>query len=328
MRISLIVAQQLDETECLRQAARICHGAGARLWVGESLFEESHLALASVLEPGRIPDLGLGVAVAPFRPPLIAASLALSLANAAQTDLRIAYGSGPPHISSQWASKGGAAKQVAAYLEDVRASIRDLSHGQPRAERAALRINLGCGVLRPGMARQAGGGADFCVTWLTSAKHIGASLAPAAAAHAQSNNQKPPAWCAIVPYAPQQPGWDPVQLAYASFGQHVRARHYRDALRRAGIPVGEAWQDTFRAAVAAGLYVYGGKDSLLENLRSYARAGVEEVALHMSAIRALYGLEAYLTAVEATLSDLRELSPQPSRNTHQAEITISAGHRA
>lgn len=305
MRISVLAGAALKDEESTNAVAGLCRLHGARLWTGEGLVVESHMLLAARLSEFRDLDLGLGVAVAPLRSPMVSAALALSLAMLTEGRLALGYGSGPPYISGYWGS--GLASKVGDYINEVRAELADLAVGLDDAQEAASRVELGAGVLREGMATVAGRTADFFVTWLAGARTIADRLIPAVEASSRAANRSMPRAVSYLPAACGSAADDGVRLALATFGNHVRMDHHRQALAEAGVVVGDDWKQTFRGALDAGMFAYGSVDDIRSAVEEFRAAGVSELVLNLSGVYNICGGAVFVRQLDQILTSLADV---------------------
>jgi len=120
-------------------------------------------------------------------------------------------------------------------------------------------------------------------------------------ATAALNRTTGPRVVAMVQAAVDRAGRNPMLLAQHGAGNHLRAAHYTDMLRRAGLDVHAS--DPIAGArelVEEGVYVYGKPGDIAAELRRYYEAGIDEVILNTTAVSLLYG-------TDAALADLREI---------------------
>lgn len=298
MRVSLLFGQQIDDIDAFESTARFCERAGLRLWVGQSLMIESHIALAALAGRGVRLDVGLSVAVAPLRTPYAAITQARSIAALMRRPVAAAYGMGTAAMAAALLGQPLArpAQYTAEYIAEVR-RLRD-SPTVASAERdsslalyplAAPPVEVGCGVLRPGMARRAGAVADFAVTWLTPRPYLFSMLFPALAEGAASAGAVRPRVVSVVPVAVADARRDPARLAVVACGTHVGLPHYADMLRAAGLGLTGDRAADLRTALRAGLFTYGTADDVAAEVRRYAEGGVDEVVLNLGAVALVHG---------------------------------------
>jgi alkanesulfonate monooxygenase SsuD/methylene tetrahydromethanopterin reductase-like flavin-dependent oxidoreductase (luciferase family) len=309
--------------------AHAAAAAGARrLWMGQSLVAESHQVFAYLAGMGVRVPVGLGVTLVPLRHPFEAAVQARSLALLTGSAVVAGYGTATPRLV---AALGGSpyarpATAAAGYADAVRATLAGRVGGH-ECETCASQLRLpsvphpqvevGLGVLRPAMARAAAAVADVAITWLTPPGYVREVLAPALAAGA-TGRDRPPRIATVLQVAIDKPGRDPLRLALASVGGHLRAPHYTDMLRLAGVPADPAHPAAgARALVEMGVFAFGTPDDIAERVRAHYAAGVDEVILNPAGVAATEGSEA---AVE----DLAEILAGCGRAGRAAGAVASA----
>lgn len=293
------------------------HGA-ARLWQGQGLLAEPHQTFAYLAAAGvRVPT-GLGVTLMPLRHPYEAAVQARSVALATGKPLVAGYGPGGKEL--QRAMLGEPYRRPLTVAREYITIMRRLFTGQMvefegeayscRAQLApcpAPRIELGLGVLRPGMARLAGELADVAITWLTPATYLREVVLPAIREGAEAAGRPAPRVAAIVPVALTTDDEDPTPLVLASNQLHLSAPHYRDMLRQAGVTLPDSDLSALaKAALAGGAFVAGGHAEVAEGLRAFFDAGVDEVVLNVTGVRSVRGS----AAAERELVRLLEIVPE------------------
>ncbi|WP_030193693.1 LLM class flavin-dependent oxidoreductase [Streptomyces sp. NRRL S-87] len=321
-RYSVLVPFVPRRPEQLLPYAGLVQWTGAhRLWQGQGMLTEPHQGFAHAAGAGfRIPT-GLGVTLMPMRHPYEAALQAKSLSLV--TGESVVAGFGPGSREMQWAMRGEPYKSpltaAREYLTAVRAALTgtpevmegDYWHHAGRlAPLPGPRVEIGLGVLRPGMAKVAGELADVAITWLTPARYLSELIVPALAAGAEKAGRTAPRVAAIVPLALAADDRDPARLALASNGAHLRLAHYRDMLRKGGVPLPDGeFADGDETAQALALvkgdaFLYGTADELTERLAGYAAAGVDEIVLNVTGVASLYGPQAASQELKALLGAL------------------------
>ncbi|MFD0480771.1 hypothetical protein ACFQ0B_81275 [Nonomuraea thailandensis] len=158
-------------------------------------------------------------------------------------------------------------------------------------------VEVGAGVLRPGMARAAGTRADTAITWLTPPSYVKDVLAPALGTG--------PRIVTVVHAAVARPGRDPAHLAHLAAGAHLQAAHYTGMLRAAGIDADPS--DTragARALVSSGLFVTGTAAQVAGRLAAYHAAGVDEVVVNTAGVWLAEGPHAAVRDAEEILTCL------------------------
>jgi alkanesulfonate monooxygenase SsuD/methylene tetrahydromethanopterin reductase-like flavin-dependent oxidoreductase (luciferase family) len=297
----------------LPYAALVQWSGAYRLWQGQAVFNDPHADLGHAAACGfRVPT-GIGVTLMPYRHPLQAALQAQALAVTTGHPVLAGYGPGAASLQrallgAPYRSQLGASREYLTVLRSLLAG-EELEyageyfscHGElPAIPRPP--VELGLGVLRPGMARLAGEVADAAITWLTPAAYLREVVVPALRDGARVAGRRPPRLVAMVPLAVAGPDRDAAELAGASNAMHLRLPHYADMLRRAGIrvdhqdPAGSA-----AALVAGGAFLYGDPDDLAKQLSEFADAGVDEVVLNLAGVGARYGAAAALREFDTIL---------------------------
>jgi len=298
-------------------AAFVQYRGAYRLWQGQSLSLEPHQLFSYLAAAGfRIP-VGIGVTLMPLRHPMEAALQVRSVAAATGKPVVVGFG---PGASSLQRSVGGAPYRrplvaTREYVTIVRALLAGDSLAYdgvyftqwgtlPKLPDEA--VEVGVGVLRPGMARLAGEVADVAITWLTPPDYLAGELVPALRAGAEAAGRRRPRLVAMVPMALRAPDRDPVDLVLAGNGLHLQQPHYRDMLRRAGLRLAaEDLTADARALLAAGGFCYGDPAELSAYVDAYRAAGVDEVVVNMTAVCRLHGARTTLSE----LSTLFEVIP-------------------
>ncbi|MGW2198828.1 LLM class flavin-dependent oxidoreductase [Streptosporangium sp. NPDC001682] len=290
----------------------VMSGLAGRLWLGQSVLTETHQTIAYLTGRGIRVPCGLSVTLMPLRHPMEAAVQARSLAVLTGRPLVAGYGAATPDLVRALrgapyhrpaAAAAGYARAVRAFLDGgtvehaceacVAATALPPMHHPP--------VEVGLGVIRPGMARAAGAVADVAITWMTPPHYVRDTLLPALAAGA-ANRGTPPRVATVVHVALAGPGRDPRRLAHSAAADHLRAPHYTDMLRRAGVPADPADPRAGAAAlVEAGVYVYGTPEEVVERLRGYREAGVDEIILNLAGVAGTEGFRAALTDAECLL---------------------------
>nr|WP_306416089.1 hypothetical protein [Streptomyces sp. Alain-F2R5] len=116
-----------------------------------------------------------------------------------------------------------------------------------------------------------------------------------------------PRLSAIVPVALERPDRDPTELVVASNSRHMRAPHYIDMLRKAGIDIaGEELPAAAKRMLEGDAFVHGTIDAIVEKLTAYREAGADEIVLNLTGVYNVHGpkaamddLKQILTAVTA-----------------------------
>ncbi|MET0866053.1 MAG: LLM class flavin-dependent oxidoreductase [Nakamurella sp.] len=317
MTVSVLFGQQIDSLDVLVDYARFCEQRELRLWTGQSLMLEPHAALAAVAGRGVSVDVGLSVGVAPLRTPFDAMTQARTVAALMGRPVSAGYGMGT--LSMAQALLGRPLTAPARYTADYLHQLRALREPDalPADQRPALRlyplaapaVEIGCGVLRPRMAKLAGGVADFVVTWLTPLDHLTGTLLPELDNGAADAGRKRPRVVSIVQCAVARADRNPVRLASLGCGMHLTQPHYAGMLRQAGVDVTGDRAGDLRAAIRSGLFVYGSAEQIADTVIEYHRKGVDEVVLNTASVGLEHGSSAALDDIEQVLEAVERKSP-------------------
>jgi alkanesulfonate monooxygenase SsuD/methylene tetrahydromethanopterin reductase-like flavin-dependent oxidoreductase (luciferase family) len=297
--------------------AGLVHWSNAsRLWQGQSVMIEPHQGFVAAAGAGfRVPT-GLGVTLMPLRHPYEAALQARSLAMATGQPVTAGFGPGGRPLQRSllgepYRSPLTAAREYLSIVRgllagdgvDVRGEYFSCRAEMPRYP--APKVEIGLGVLRPGMARLAGEVADVAVTWLTPAHYLRDTVLPAMREGAGGKGRRTPRLTAIVPLALARPDREPAELALASNAAHLQGAHYIDMLRRSGTDVaGDDPAANAKALVDGGAFLSGDPDELVAKLGAFRDAGVDEVVLNLTGVCNLYGPQAALDETKRILAAL------------------------
>ena len=290
----------------------MAEGHAARLYLGQSLVVETHLALARLAGAGiRIPA-GTSVTLTPLRHPVEAAVQARSLALMTGHDYVAGFGVSEPGTVAAMRGEPYASPRTAA--SDYVRAVRGLLDGRDveiASEYTPTRLRLppldhppvqvALGVLRPGMAETAGEVADAAITWLAPPAYIAEQIVPAIDRGAARAGRPRPRIVSVAHAGVTRPGDDVAAMLAAAASAHLATAHYTDMLRKAGIDArpGEP-AATARALVAAGAYAHGSPEEIATSLAVYARAGVDEVVVNPLSMMIAGG-------VSATIARLRDV---------------------
>ncbi len=273
-----------------------------RLWQGQAVTLDPLQSFAYVAGAGHRVPVGLSVTLMPLKHPFQAAMEARSLARI--TGHPVVYGLGPGPVVFQELLGTRPASQLAAVREYVTA-VRDLLAGQtsqpgdtitsamPLHRMDSPEVQIGLGVLRPAMARLAGGIADVAVTWLAPAEYVGSVVEPALQEGAGAAGTARPWISSVVPVALRRPGRNPYRTVLASNYGHLQGPHYQDMLSRAGIQFDiDRPGPAAKAVLDGGAFLHDDVEGLGQHLGAYTEAGVDEVVLNLSGVHALEGPDA------------------------------------
>ncbi|MFF4425277.1 LLM class flavin-dependent oxidoreductase [Streptomyces sp. NPDC001549] len=300
--------------QLLPYAALVDWTAAERLWQGQSMLVDPFQGFAAAAGSGFRVPVGLGVTLMPLRHPFEAAHQVRSLAMA--TGHPVVAGFGPGGASFQQSLVGAPYASPLTAAREYLGIVRGLLNGETvqaegdyfschgaLAPSPAPAVELGLGVLRPGMARVAGAVADCAITWLTPASYLRDTVLPALREGAAAAGRPVPRIVAMVPLALRRPDRDPAEVALASNAPHLAAPHYIDMLQRAGIAVDEG--DTALSArrlVEGRGFLHGDIDGLVEQLAEYREAGVDEVVLNTTGVFNLHGHHAAMADLKTILA--------------------------
>jgi 5,10-methylenetetrahydromethanopterin reductase len=296
-------------------AAFVQWSRALRLWLAQGDLGDPHQALAFAAASGFRVPVGTGVRLMPHRHPFTAAQETQTMA--VTTGHPVVAGFGPGAAVLQEAMLGAAYRSPLRAAREYLTIVRGLLAGEEldhQGEYYSCRLRLlpvpsppvevGLGVLRPGMARLAGEVADVALTWLTPAPYLREVLVPALRAGAEATGRPVPRLAAVVSLALDRTGRDSAELVLAAHAHHLRMPHYADMLRRAGV----VWhRDDPRAGAEAvvkgGAFLTGTADHIAEQLAEVRDAGVDEVILNVSGVYATDGGRAALEELDELLRE-------------------------
>lgn len=300
--------------QILPYAALVEWTAARRLWQGQSMLIEPFQGFTATAGAGfRVPT-GIGVTLMPLRHPFEAAHQVRSLAMATGEPVVAGFGPGAPSFQQSLLGRPYASQLTAVreYLGIVRSLLGGElvdSKGEyyscqaQMAPAVAPQIEVGLGVLRPGMARLAGEIADAAITWLTPASYLAEVIQPALAAGANSVERAAPRLTAMVPVALERPGAEVSDFVLASNSRHMQAPHYIDMLKRSGIDIsGREPAAAARLMADRGAFLYGSVEQLIEQFDRYREAGVDEIVLNLTGVCNLLGAKAALGDLKTILA--------------------------
>ncbi|MQS12994.1 LLM class flavin-dependent oxidoreductase [Streptomyces kaniharaensis] len=295
--------------------------AARRLWIGQSLTVESHQVFAALAGMGLRLPCATGVALAPLRHPYHAAVEARSVATLTGEPFVAGIGLGAPEFQRMVMREPYPSPRTAAL--EFATTMRALLSGQPVEHQGryhdvhaklqpfhAPPVEIGLGVLRPRMARTAGGVADVAITWMTPPDYVRDTLAPELAAGAAEAGTATPRIATVVHVALTRPGRDIEHVAFRGAGTHLGAAHYTDMLRKAGLAVDAADPKAgARALLQSGVFVTGTAQEIAEALQHYRHCGVDEVVLNPAGVMLTEG-------VHSAIADLEEIFDAEGAVTH------------
>ncbi|MEW2047471.1 LLM class flavin-dependent oxidoreductase [Streptomyces sp. NPDC005476] len=311
---SAIFPVQPDELEPMVEFGTFARDLGVRrLWLGQSLRLETHLALAAFA--ARVPGVPLGTSVALtiLRHPYQAAVEARSISALSGAPYVAGFGPGATSFQKQFLGEPYAKplRAMTEYVSVVRRlldSAQVIHEGEYFTSTSAMlhvpapAVEVGLGVLRPGMARTVGEIADVAITWLTPHWYIKDQLIPAIAEGARNADRATtPRVASVVHAALARPGRNLRRLAFAAAGPHLGSPHYTDMLKRGGLSVDP--RDPIRGAeelIREQVFATGTAEDVAKVVRAHREAGVDEVVINVCG---LYFAE----GPKAAARDLREI---------------------
>ncbi len=263
------------------------------LWLGAAFGFDPVMALA--LAGSSTNRLSLGVAVIPTWPrhPVVAAQQAAT-ANAACSG-RFRLGVGPSHepvMKMYGVDFDRPVSHCREYLDVVRTLLATgaVDHRGERYQVQAFldvdgagigspdtAVPVMLGVLRPQMARVAGGHSDGALCWLGPAPYLHQVVLPAMVAGAgEAGRSAVPPLVAELPCALSRDREAVHAMAAADLGIYPQMPFYRAMFEAAGVALdGRRWSDAMLDAAV----VWGDEDTLAERIQSLFDAGADEVVL-------------------------------------------------
>jgi alkanesulfonate monooxygenase SsuD/methylene tetrahydromethanopterin reductase-like flavin-dependent oxidoreductase (luciferase family) len=284
---------------------------GARaLWQGQVLLNEQHQIMAQLSGLGMRVPFGLGVSLMPLRHPVQAAIEARTLAAASGHPVTAGFGPGARvfqrmALGAPYASPLTACRE---YLTIVRALLdgREIdqsgeyfSYTGSIPASPAPPVEVGLGVLRPGMARLAGEVADVAITWLTPPSYVRDVIVPALTEGARAAGRPVPRVVSVVAMAAAAGSRVPREAVAAGSSGHFAMPHYQDMLERAGVGVvpGDPVA-TADALIAARGALTGSTDDIRAGITAYHEAGADEVVVNGAGVAMVEGPRAVLHDLE------------------------------
>ncbi|AZQ36332.1 LLM class flavin-dependent oxidoreductase [Streptomyces cyaneochromogenes] len=331
---------QPDHPELVAPFAELVARTDARrLWLCQSFRSEPHQVLAYLAGLGHTVPVGTAVTLLPLRHPYEAALQARSLALLTGRPVVAGYGIGTPEFAHGLTPQPYRSPRTAVgeYVTSVRALLdgESVAHDGPYHRlHAALPpvgphapVEVGAGVLRPGMAHTAGATADVAITWMTPPDYLRDTLVPRlAAGAAEAGRATRPRVATAVHVAVRRPGRDPRRLAQAAAGTHLCAPHYADMLRRAGVDVDGP--DPATQLLRADVVVTGTPDEIAATLAGYRAAGVDEILLNPTAVLLTEGVHAAVTDLEEIVTACRSSGRSAAGSTGRSAAPASGRVRS
>ncbi|GAA2003857.1 LLM class F420-dependent oxidoreductase [Nocardiopsis rhodophaea] len=285
-----------------------------RLWLGQSLRVETHQMLAYLAGAGLDVPVGTSVTLMPLRHPYEAGIQARSVAALTGQPTVAGFGASTPAFVRAMRGEPYSSPRTAA--REYLSIVRDVVEGRTPDRRGEYHVlssmpvhplehppvEIGAGVLRPGMARTAGEVADVAITWMTPPDYVRDILVPALKAGA-AGKHPPPRVATVVHAAVDRPGRNLEDMAHTAAWRHLRAEHYTDMLRQAGVM---AYADDpeagAREILRHGVFVTGSPEEIANELARYRRSGVDEVIVNPAGVLFTEGLEASLVDLAEILA--------------------------
>ncbi|KAB8197145.1 LLM class flavin-dependent oxidoreductase [Nonomuraea phyllanthi] len=301
-RLSLMFPAQpggLDELMDFAGCAR--EVSARRLWMGQSIRLDTYQAMAGLA--GRMPGLplGTGVTLTPLMHPYMAAMAARSVSALSQASFVAGFGPGAKEFQNSVLDRPfeRPLKAVEEYVTLVRRLLDGevVNHsGEHYTMRSVLIpvqapvVEVGVGVLRPGMAKVAGRAADVAITWLAPPWYISDHLNPAFELGAKEADREPPRVAAVVHAAVKRRGRNLRRIVQAVVGSHLSAAHYTDMLRKAGLSVDPANpRQGAQELIDSGVFATGTPDEIAVAIERYVECGVDEVILNVGGVYLVEG---------------------------------------
>jgi len=295
----------------------------SRLWQGHLFSVDPQQLYAYLAGTGLRVPTGTGVSLMPFRHPIDAALQARSLA--AITGRPVVAGFGPGAGMLQRNLRGAPYARPLQATREYATIVRGLFEGGQvtyAGDYFAVRgelppmppaaVELGLGVLRPGMARLAGELADTAITWLAHPGYLVEQVLPALRAGAESAGRPVPRLVAMVPVALAAAGRHPEELVLHSNSVHLQQSHYLDMLRRAGVKVDpDDVPASARALLESGVFCYGEPAEVVDQLGAFAAAGADEVVVCMTGVCSRYGARAALADLKSLFQEIARQQGDP-----------------
>ncbi|AEY85513.1 oxidoreductase [Streptomyces hygroscopicus subsp. jinggangensis 5008] len=274
-----------------------------RLWIGQTLTVEPHQLVAFLAGAGYRLPTGTSVRVMPMEHPYQAALQARSTALLTGEPTVAGFGVGA--AAFQQTLMGAPYPHPLTAAHEYLTTVRRLLKGEHVDEAGAYvrmhgslpavahpPVEVGAGVLRPGMARIAGAAADAAITFMTPPDYLAEHIVPALTEGAADRPTRP-RLVSIVHAAVAAPERDPRHLAHLAAGDHLRAPHYVDMLNRSGLDFDTTTPSEGAAElVRSGVFVYGTPEDVAKRLDEYAAVGVDEIVLNPAGTLLGHGMKA------------------------------------
>ncbi|MFE3460992.1 LLM class flavin-dependent oxidoreductase [Nocardiopsis aegyptia] len=299
--------------QLLPYAAMVQWSNAHRLWQGQAMVTDPHQMFTAAAGSGFGVPVGTGVTLMPLRHPFEAALHARTMA--VTTGHPVIAGFGPGGAAFQKSVLGSAYASPLTATREYVTIVKGLVDGDVVHHEGEYffcenglppvpgpPVQVGIGVLRPGMARLAGEIADVAITWLTPASYLRDTIVPAVREGAARAGRPMPRVVAMVPVALGAQDRDPLEIALMSNAGHIALPHYIDMLSRSGIHVDR--EDPLagaRALIKGRAFLYGTREEVAGELDAFREAGADEIVLNMGGVFQRYGTRTALTELESLL---------------------------
>lgn len=299
MKYSVIVPHAPSSLAELNTYADLAvKGLAHRLWMGQTVKLEPHQLFAGLAGSGRSVRTGTAVTLLPLRHPYEAALQARTVSALTGRSHVAGFGAGSARFVE--GLTGAAYPKPLGIMREYLSAVRRLLAGQGVSldgehvklmgrlvdldEGSTSTVEVGAGVLRPGMARVAGACADVAITWLTPPSYIEKTLVPALVEGAEkAGRSERPRVVAVVHVILEAPGRDPVHQTLSAAGQHLSMPHYQKMLQSASVAIDPSdMVQSSAALIESGVFCYGDAGSIVKQMSAWADAGVDEVAINVA----------------------------------------------
>lgn len=285
-----------------------------RFWQGQSTGGDPMQTFTHVAASGFRMPVGIAVSLMPLCHPFDAAMRAQSLAAGVGHSVVAGFGPGAKILQrnlcgAPYRSQLGAVRDYTTIVRGLLTEHKFEYEGEFFSCRGQLAqiprppIELGLGVLRPGMAELAGETADVAITWMCSADYLRDTVVPALRKGAAKAGRPVPRLVAMVPAATVGADRDITQIVLAGSGGHMQLPHYIDMLDRSGVSVDmEASPEaSAKALLEHDVFLHGDEEEVVGKVAAFTDAGVDEVVFNMTGLCSMHGHKAALKEIETLL---------------------------
>ena len=286
-----------------------------RFWQGQSTGSDPLQTFTHVAAAGFRTPVGLAVSLMPMCHPFDAAMRVQSLAAGVGNSVVAGFGPGAKILQSNllgapYRSQLGAVREYVTIVRGLLTQGEFTFEGEffsCRGQMARIplpTVEIGLGVLRPGMAELAGELADVAITWMCSADYLRETVLPALRRGAEKAGRPVPRLVAMVPLAKAGPERDLTQIVLSGSGGHMQLPHYIDMLDRSGVTVDmkNSPEASAKALVQHEVFLHGDEDEVAAKLARYEEAGVDEVVFNVTGLCAMKGHKTALKEIESLLA--------------------------